>query len=123
GPRHGSSRALPARIALQINIILAMSSSQLGPLVRISEAYLVGGSLTLIPVAAERRAASRISVTVTLVSSEESGSDLAPSRTTARTYESELSYGAGTGLAAISSSWVLLPPRRTRMSSLFTVIT
>jgi hypothetical protein len=39
-----------------------------------------------------------------LVSSEESASGLAPSRTTARTYESELSYGAGTGLAAISSS-------------------
>src|SRR5450631_2942897 len=75
-------------------------------------------SRIVFPSAAERRAASRISVTVTLVSRDDRASGLAPSRITARRYERELSYGEGRALAASCSSCVLSPPRRTRMSLL-----
>ena len=53
--------------------------------------YLEAGKRTVWPVAADRRAASRISVTVTFVSSEEGASSFAPSRITALRYESSLS--------------------------------
>ena len=53
--------------------------------------YLDGVNRIVLPDAAERRAASRISVTVTFVSSDENPSSFAPSRTTALKYESELS--------------------------------
>src|SRR5450755_762493 len=83
--------------------------------------YREEGRRTVAPVAAERRAASRISVTVTFVSSEENPSSLAPSTTTARGYDRELSYGAGTGLAASCCS-LLDPLLRTRRSLPATVI-
>src|ERR1700726_2988996 len=84
--------------------------------------HLVARNRTVFPSAAERRAASRISVTVTFVSKDDKASGLAPSAITARTYESSLSYGGATGLAASCSSWLSAPPRRTRRSSLFTLI-
>src|ERR1700733_8334077 len=61
-----------------------------------------GGNGTVAPDDADRRAASMISVTVKFVSSEDRPSGSAPSSTTARSNDSELSYGADNGLAAHS---------------------
>src|SRR5712672_2061918 len=79
------------------------------------------GRRIVCPNAAERRAASRISVTVTFVSTDDSASSFAPSTTTARRYDKELSYGVGMGLAAICCS-LLDPLLRTRMSLPATVM-
>ena len=66
--------------------------------------YLEAGKRMVFPEAAERRAASRISVTVTFVSSDDNPSGFIPSTITALRSDSELSYGGGSALAAICSS-------------------
>src|ERR1700675_1074336 len=81
-----------------------------------------GFKFTVFPVAADCRAASRISVTITLVSSEDNPSGFTPSTTTARRYVSESSYGTATFCAAIFRS-SFSPARRTFKSSRPTVIT
>ena len=63
----------------------------LGWVKRASTPHLEAGKRIVFPEAAERRAASRISVTVRLVSSDDSPSGLAPSSITARRSDSELS--------------------------------
>jgi hypothetical protein len=50
-----------------------------------SQFYRFSGSVIVFPSLAERRAASRISVTVTFVSNDDKASGLAPSTITART--------------------------------------
>src|SRR5579864_1313319 len=83
--------------------------------------HLDAGRCIVFPEAAERRAASRISITVRFVSREESTSGFAEPRTTALRYGNESSYGGEIGLALICSSWLSPPldppPRRTRISS------
>src|SRR5215469_11148312 len=84
--------------------------------------YLEPGSRIVFPSAADRRAASRISVTVTLVGRDDRSSSFVPPITTARRYESSSSYGRGSGWAESCCSFSLTVGR-TRMPSLFTVIT
>src|SRR5437899_11439251 len=70
---------------------------------------------TVSPDAAERRAASKISITTTLTASDDGPEGFTSPRTTAVRYESGSSYRGSRGCAAISSS--SLPARRTRSLS------
>src|SRR2546425_6688013 len=82
--------------------------------------YRLSLNRTVSPDAAERRAASRISITTSLTARDDGPEGFNSPRTTAVKYESGSSYRGSRGCAAISSS--SLPARRTRILSGPTVL-
>src|SRR6266849_3218574 len=66
--------------------------------------YLVPARETVLPVAADRLAASSISVTITFVSREDCPSGFKPPKSTARRYETESSFVFSNGFASADIS-------------------
>src|SRR5258708_21768141 len=79
----------------------------------VSHLYLAGPSVMVLPVREDSRAASRISVTMTLFSREDRPAGFSLRRTTAMRYEME-SASCGASAAGVGVSSVLAFPRRTR---------